>query len=144
MPLFNAVDTIPLSDEQLLRVFKNFKLTDQIFQSQVFGIFNSGLFERLREQHPDQFQLQEVQLNDEFGRWIREFIELDGQVIKTMSAEQYNTPCSGCLLSGDPAPVLIDGHHRCYKRWVMGEEAAQVWVCSPCITELVNVIKGPL
>lgn len=116
---------------------------DQIFESEFYGLFNAGLFERFMVATPAQFEKGKVTLSAQIYEYcLRQGVER--LHVDSLTLEQLKKPVFMVTIPDDPPQFLIDGHHRIVRLYEAGLEEADTVVASVEVSNLIHFHKGPV
>lgn len=141
MPVNIQVPDAVLSAKQTRQMLESLQPGDQIFQNQTHGLFNAGLMGRLLKSNPEMFERYEVPLDIELLEYVFKNIELNSEVISSMSNERLHEPVFMVTLADKEPHLLIDGHHRVAARGMHQQTYLRAYVADRKATEIINVVK---
>ncbi len=84
--------------------------------------FRASVMERFLKQNPDfaQYVLKRVPLDQGFARFVRDFRGLEDPHLFALPIERLEVPTISCAMP-DGSYLLVDGHHRYYRRYLAGK-----------------------
>jgi len=141
---FIEVPDAQLSLPQFSQLMMSVKGGDQVFESKNHGLFNAGLFGRLLAAHPSEFTKILAPIEPDHVQHIVVEIQINPEVIKTMTARRLLEPVYIVTLDDEAPHLLIDGHHRMVRAYMLGQQHIKAIIASPAMTDLIHVVKAAL
>lgn len=114
---------------------------DEVFTAANYGAFNVSRFRLLLHGKPHRFSLVQIPLTPDFLKYIRTFIAIDDEHVRSMSIERRDDPILMVQLEPHilPREFVIDGHHRVVRRFNDGLSFVEAWLMPGRMLEQIRV-----